>query len=125
MSICQRTRGFRSWLLGLFVLAQLAGIVPLIHDHTLNVFETAPIAGHIHVQLANNNAAPDADHHHGWIDLHDQCCALHTLAGPLPGVFDLAPGHLLGERIVAAVANAPADSDRGRLDRPPKALSLI
>ncbi len=121
MSICQHARCLRRWLLGLFVVAQVAGILPLIYDHTLNVFETAPVAGHMHVHLAHNGTAPDADHHHGRIDLHDQCCALHTLAGPLPYAFDLAPGYLTGERIVAAVANAPAAGERDRLDRPPKA----
>lgn len=125
MSICQHARCLRRWLLGLFVVAQVAGIVPLIYDHTLNVFETAPVAGHVHVHPANNSAAPDADHHHGRIDLHDQCCALHTLTGPLPYAVDLAPGYLTGEQIVAAVAYAPADRTRGRLDRPPKPSPLI
>jgi hypothetical protein len=125
MSISQHARCLRRWLLGLFVVAQVVGIVPLIYDHTLNVFETVPVAGHIHVHLANNGAAPDADHHHGRLDLHDQCCALHTLAGPLPCVFDVAPGYLTGECIVAAVANVLADSERDRLDRPPKSSPLI
>jgi len=125
MSICQHTRCLRRWLLGLFIVAQVAGIVPLIYDHTLNVFETAPVAGHIHVHLANNSAAQDANHHHGRIDLHDQCCALHTLTGPLPYAADLAPGYLTGEQLVAAAADAPADRGRGRLDRPPKPAPLI
>ncbi len=125
MSICQHTRCLRRWLLGLFIVAQVAGIVPLIYDHTLNVFETAPVAGHIHVHLANNSAAPDANHHPGRIDLHDQCCALHTLTGPLPYAVDLAPGYLTGEQLVAAAADAPADRGRGRLDRPPKPAPLI
>src|ERR1700744_4310813 len=122
MSICRRTRGFRGWLLGLFVLAQLAGILPLIHDRTLNLFETAPVAGHIHVQLANNNAAPDADHHHGWIDLHDQCCALHTLAGPLPQAAGAVPVSFAGFHIVLEeLLLLPHDSP-GVLDPPPRPM---
>jgi hypothetical protein len=41
----------RACVLGLFVVAQAAGVVPLIYDHTLNVYETAPVADHGHRQV--------------------------------------------------------------------------
>ena len=51
---------------------------------TLNIYETPPVAGHVHVRLATHTAQPDAEHHHGFIDFHDQYCAIHSLSGPLP-----------------------------------------
>jgi hypothetical protein len=82
-------RCFRACLLTLFLAAQVAGVVPLILDHTMNVFETAPVTGDLHIYPTDGVTAPDADHHHGILDLHDQCCALHTLAGPIPQMTNL------------------------------------
>jgi len=53
----------------------------MMYDHTLNVYETTPVAGHVHVRLASHTAQPDADHHHGLIHFHDQCYAIHSLSG--------------------------------------------
>jgi hypothetical protein len=131
---CLRTiRWLRAWLTAMFVVAQAGGIAPLIYDHTLNLFETTPVAGHVHVQVAATHhggtsvvqvAEPDADHHHGMLDLHDQCCALHTLAGPLPQPLMATP-------VVLAVATfAPEDAiliapgDPTRLERPPRPLPV-
>lgn len=86
MTFVRTIRCLRASLLALFVVAQVAGVVPLIYDHTLNVYETAPVAAHGHAHVKPTVANPDADHHHGALDLQDQCCALHTLAGPLPHV---------------------------------------
>jgi hypothetical protein len=70
MQFSRTMRGFRACILGLFVVAQVAGVIPLIYDHTLNIYETAPVAAHKH-PLANATVAnPDADHHHGLLDLH-------------------------------------------------------
>ena len=92
----------RACVLGLFVLAQAAGVVPLIYDHTLNVYETAPVADHGHRQVRPTASNPDADHHHGLLDLHDQCCALHTLAGPLPHIADVRPVDFVSMRMASA-----------------------
>src|SRR5262245_3262823 len=65
MQFSRTMRGFRACILGLFVVAQVACVIPLIYDHTLNIYETAPVAAHKH-PLANATVAnPDADHHHG------------------------------------------------------------
>ena len=74
----------RTTLMALFVAAQTFGLLPLLHDHTLNIYETTPVAAHLHAHVMPTVAQPDADHHHGALDLHDQCCALHTLRRPLP-----------------------------------------
>src|SRR5215472_8694278 len=115
----------RACLLALFVAAQLAGVVPLIYDHTLNVFETAPVAGYSHARVGSSIVATDADHHHGILDLHDQCCALHTLAGPLPHVVTGAPVEFAGVPMAPAEAIALVDGGPIPLDHPPRPLPQI
>jgi hypothetical protein len=125
MPFVRAIRCFRACLLGLFVVAQVAGIVPLIYDHTLNIYETAPVAAHGHQPVNPTVANPDADHHHGSLDLHDQCCALHTLAGPLPHVLDATPAHFMSMRIVPSKVIALTGGKPSLPDRPPKPVSLI
>ena len=120
-----RVRLLRRWLLGLYMVAQVFGVVLLIHDHTLNVYETTPVAGHVHVHLASSTTQPDANHHHGIIDFHDQCCAIHSLSGPLPATMfaTLVDRVAMPEspaKLITLVSWHPA-----RLDRPPKPLPLI
>src|ERR1700730_19346627 len=91
MTFVRTIRCLRASLLALFVLSQGVGVVPLIYDHTLNVYEAMPVAAHGHAHFRPTVASPDADPRHGALDLHDQCCPLHTLAGPLPHVIDAAP----------------------------------
>ena len=95
MSYARTIRWLRTCLVGLFALAQIAGVSPLIYEHTLNVFDAAQGGG----DRSLTPAAPGADHHHGILDVHDQCCALHTLAGPLPNVADIALASPLSVRI--------------------------
>lgn len=114
----------RACLMALFVVAQVVGVVPLICDHTLNVYEAAPVAAHRHLPIKATVANPDADHHHGVLGLHDQCCALHTLAGPLPHVLDTAPvgftrGGIVRDELIVLTGGNP-----GVLDRPPRPVPL-
>jgi len=66
-SICQRTtfvrtiHNLRAVLLGLFVVAQVAGVIPLIYEHTLNVYETVPVKAHGHLHVRPDSAHPDAE----------------------------------------------------------------
>jgi len=117
-------RWFHACLLGLFVAAQVAGIVPLIYDHTLNVFEATPVAGHAH-RHTHSVAAPDQDHHHGVLDLHDQCSALHTLAGPMPHMANAMPTDFPRTRIVPTALIAVSQRGPDLPDRPPRPLPLI
>jgi hypothetical protein len=124
MMFVRTIRCMRACFLGLFIVAQVGGIVPLIYDHTLNVFETTPVAGHLHRHVAAVTA-PDQHHHHGVLDLHDQCCALHTLAGPVPRTVNAAPTDFVGMRVAPAVSVALAQRGPVLLDRPPRPLPLI
>ena len=123
MSFVRTIHWLRTILVGLFALAQVAGVLPLMYQHTLNVYETVPVASHHHIHVATT--APDADHHHGILDFHDQCCALHTLAGPLPRVADVVLIDSLSERMAPAPLVALTDTDPSRLDRPPKPLLSV
>ena len=135
MTFLRTIRCVRLSLLAFFVLAQVAGVVPLIYDHTLNVYETVPVSAHAHAHVKPTIAEPDADHHHGALDLHDQCCALHTLSGPLPHVAgaahapalrlpDAAAVNFAGVLIVPEQPVALIGTDPASLDRPPRPLPL-
>src|SRR5262249_5258761 len=78
MSIIRTSRWLRSCLLAIFVVAQLAGIVPLVYGHTLNALEDCALAGHehrhAHAHICGSLVSGDSDHHHGTAGaLHDQC----------------------------------------------------
>ena len=85
MAFGRAIRWMRACVLGLFVAAQVAGVVPLLYDHTLNVVETVPVSAHHHRHVEPTATNPDADHHHGLLGLHDQCCALDGAASGDPG----------------------------------------
>jgi hypothetical protein len=125
MPFVRTIRCLRTCVLGLFVVAQVAGVVPLLYDHTLNIYETTPVAAHGHRLVTPTVVHPDADHHHGLLDLHDQCCALHTLAGHLPRVLDAMPTHFVSVRIVPTEVIALAGRKPSLPDRPPKPVPLI
>jgi hypothetical protein len=124
MRFVRSIRCLRACLMALFVVAQVAGVVPLICDHTLNVYEATPVAAHRHLPVNSTLASPDADHHHGLLGLHDQCCALHTLSGPLPHVFDTDLVDLASVRIVPDELVALFGGNHGVIDRPPRPVPL-
>jgi hypothetical protein len=116
-----------SWLractLGLFLGAQVFGIIPATYEHTLNVYETVPVATHNHGHT--NRAAPDANHHHGITDLDDQCCALHSLAGPLPNAASVPQVTSASVRLPLPEITSLSYAVSYQLDRPPKSLPLV
>jgi len=124
MMLVRPVQRLRAFLLAIFVVAQIAGVVPLLYDHTLNVYETTPVAAHKHPHVAPTAAHPDADHHHGALDLHDQCCTLHMLAAPLPQASGVARVDFASVPIFAVELTALSGSNPAVLDRPPKPLPL-
>src|SRR5262249_61064351 len=78
----QMKRRFGPWLLGLFLLAHIAGVLPVMFDHAVHVFESRPPAVDVHHRGASHR---HGDHHHGVADVQDECCVLHHhLAGVVP-----------------------------------------
>jgi len=122
MTILGTMRWVRLSLLALFVAAQIAGVIPLLYDHTLNVYETVPVDAHHHA--VHKPSLVDPDHHHGALDLHDQCCALHTLAGPLPHAVSAALAFFAGRPVVPEDLVPLRGGEPGVLDRPPRPLPL-
>jgi hypothetical protein len=125
-------RRFGRWLLGLFLIAQLAGVVPLVTVHLEHAIASEQDAaadsgdgagvGHAHHHHVHHGSGP---HDHGASDPNDQCCTLHHhLAGVLP---EGAPARVADLVVAAIVAPRPAPlvpADPGLLERPPKLLSV-
>jgi hypothetical protein len=120
------------WLLGLFALAQVAGVVTLVSVHLQHVIASEQdiakdaastgISYHAH----HHHIHDGSDHHdHGAADPNDQCCTLHHhLAGVLP--------HAAGGQTdfpIAIVVPLPLQAfvpaDPSPLERPPKLLLSI
>ena len=116
-------RRFGPWLLALFLIAQLAGVVPVMFDHAVHVFENQPALAD-----ANDHSAPGrhGDHRHGVGDVQDECCSLHhhlvaIMHFPIPTAAFL----LTAVPLVVSPLRTLASADPIRLERPPKSSSLI
>jgi hypothetical protein len=114
-------------LLGLFVLAQITAIVPLISTHIQHALETEQdIAADLHNRGGFNHAHhhhlrhDSGQHEHGTGDPNDQCCTLHH---HLAGVMPIASGTSGTSSTVPIVALSPRSLvgiHPGKLERPPK-----
>jgi hypothetical protein len=114
-------------LLGLFLIAQLAGIVPLIGVHLQHV-----MASHQDVadDAASTGVAGHAHHHHSHqgsgghdhaTDPNDQCCTLHHhLAGVLPNAAGADVNGIWITALVSLPPRALLPADPGLPERPPK-----
>jgi hypothetical protein len=122
MTSPETMRRFAPWLLGLFMIAQVAGVVPLFFDHAVHVYESQQA-----ISGSHDHSLPGrhGDHRHGVADVKDECCSLAHLAGVLPFKPDAVPIGFADMAMVAPRANPLTDTSPLRLDRPPKPLSLI
>jgi len=113
---------FGPWLLGLFLMAQAGGVVPLMLDHAFHAFEGQPA-----VATTHDHGAPGrhGDQRHGLADIQDECCTLHHLAGIAVHTLSAAVIGIVFAPLEVAPPRALATADRIRLERPPKSLSLI
>jgi len=115
-------RRFGPWLLGLFLIAQIAGVVPVMFDHAVHVFESQPVVANAH---DHNTPGRDGDHRHGIGDVKDECCSLHHhLAGIIPFTMPTAAFNLAAVPLVAPPRDTLASADPILLERPPKSSSL-
>jgi hypothetical protein len=116
-------RRFGPWLLGLFLIAQVAGVVPVMFDHAVHVFESQPA-----VSGAHDHSAPGrhGDHRHGIVDVKDECCSWHHhLAGVLPFTVRVVSASFAAVQMAVPTARASASADPILPERPPKSSSLI
>ena len=116
------------WLIGLFLVAQLAGVVPRVayaHGHAHGAVEHFAGAGAdgagVHAHCDQRSGVDQYQDHHG-ITIADQCCALHLLTGVVsPIVTALAIDY--GARPSVDASTRPiAGIDSNALFRPPRAL---
>jgi hypothetical protein len=103
ISILRRVQSVRALLTALFVATQVIGVFPLLSDHTKEVYEralavTAAPSEAIPANSASDRIDPDGD-------LDDDCCALHSLAGPLPNVASIAAGDLVSAHVLPKPAS--------------------
>ena len=116
-------RRFGPWLFGLFLIAQLAGVVPMMFDHAVHVFESQPA-----LATAHDHSAPGrhGDHRHGVGDVKDECCSLHHhLVGIMHFSIPTAAFSLTTLPLVVPPLRTLASADPILLERPPKSSSLI
>jgi hypothetical protein len=114
--------GFVRLLVGLFLVAQFAGVVSSPRASALPV--AAALAAHDHNHHASGHAdqreRPD---HHGHGNLADTCCALHAyFAGVLPPAVAIKTESVIGEPLLAHADDLALGIPGGRLDRPPRPL---
>jgi len=114
-------------LIGLFVVAQLGGIVPAQLDHAHSA--SGAVAPHVHHHHAHQHGGEHPWHHDSSDErgsLSDKCCALHAfMTAVLPAAVAGDPGLILAERLVAVADERFSGLAPGRLDRPPRPLPLI
>jgi hypothetical protein len=121
------------WLLGLFLVAQVAGVVPLISVHLQHVIASeqdiaedaasVDVSDHAH----HHHSHHDIGHHdHGATEPNDQCCTLHHhLAGVLPHPAGGTANGFPIALIVPLPSQASAPADPSTIERPPKLLLFI
>jgi hypothetical protein len=115
-------RGVAPLLAGLFVIAQLSGVVPSRLAHALPTINAVAMVMHDH----HIRPAMDADdhiakhHHHHDGAAGDECCALHLLVAVLSPVVDAQPADLFSAPIPSARLDVIIGIRSNRLDRPPR-----
>jgi hypothetical protein len=125
-------RRFGRWLLGLFLIAQLAGVAPLVAVHLQHISAAeqdladdagAGVAEHAHHHHVHKGGG---HHDHGATDPNDQCCTMHHhLAGVLPFATGANANEVPMAAILALSPRALVPADPGLLERPPKLPSII
>jgi hypothetical protein len=125
--------GFVRVLVGLFLMAQLAGVVSSPRANATptadaDVVQSDQDHGH-HQNHEHHHGGADAAHHggndghgdHG--NLADTCCALHAyFAGVMPPVVAVTTVSIVGERFAARADDQSPGVSPSRLDRPPRPL---
>jgi hypothetical protein len=131
MILLTTRRCFGRWLLGLFLIAQVAGMVPLVAVHLEHIAAAerdaaddagAHVAEHAHHHHVHHGSG---QHDHGAADPNDQCCTLHHLAGVLPHPLGGHPKDFPAATNISLPPAALALADQVTLERPPKFLLSV
>jgi hypothetical protein len=121
---------FTRLLVGLFLVAQFAGVVSAPRANALPMTAAASQAGAsqmdgftVHHHEHNNGQGRLHDRHDHGSSPADTCCALHAcFAGVLPLVIAIATETVIGEPLSVRPDDLAPGAHGGRLDRPPRPL---
>jgi hypothetical protein len=106
-------------LIGLFLVAQLAGVVSSPRASAQPMPDAT--AQHSHQHHGHHDDSGTASHHGDHGNLADSCCALHAyFAGVMPPVVAVKTATVVGERLAAGPDGQSRGVPPGRLDRPPR-----
>ena len=114
----RRVQSARALLATLFIAAQVIGVVSLLCNHTKEIYERAVAVTDAPAEANPANAASDRADPDG--DLDDDCCALDSLAGPLPRVASITADQLVSAHVFSTLASSLVGRHSRVLERPPK-----
>jgi len=119
MARLRTIRSFIPWLVGVFLVAQLAGIVPRVVDAQPSIIA---LVSHDHLQHTHDRADQAKAHQHDDQDaaIANKCCALHLLNGVVPFVVAFVSFDLVAEPLSQAWMTSIAGIEPGLLFRPPR-----
>ncbi len=115
-------RRFAALMAGLFIIAQVFGVFPLISGHTTHVAEIERLAAK---QLDANAAGTHGKHHPGDADGFVQHHELQDLSGTAACAVCFCATDFVQAAIIADVSPALTAADPVLLERPPKQLLSI
>jgi hypothetical protein len=121
ISILGRVQSVRALLTALFIATQVIGVVPLLCDHTKEIYGKAVTVTAARPEAIAATAGSDQVDPDG--DLDDDCCALDSLAGPLPNVASIAAYDLVSPHVFPTPASPLAGRHSRVPERPPKHTS--
>ena len=121
MALVRTKRLFVSWLVGLFLVVQFAGIVPRL---AVAKPDAATLALQLHHQNVHDHFDQNKPQHHHHDDQGtaavDQCCALHLLTAVVPLVVTALPIEHLVQPVLVRSFTAVDGIGANLLFRPPR-----
>lgn len=112
------------WLAGLFVIAQIFGVVSLMNSHAVHVAEAELVLSDGDA-VAEHHRHDQHRHYRGDADGAVQHHELHDLNGALPGSTirsDVVPAPI---KVIFSAASALSGPTPTRLERPPKTFLSV
>ena len=115
-------RSLSIWLVGLFLIAQIFGVVSLLSEHTAHVAATELLASQ---GSATPGHIPERRHYRGDADGGIQQHELQDLNGTLACLSSRCDVAFVHVANTAYVPSALAENDPVPLERPPKAMPSV
>ena len=119
MARLRTVRRFVPWLIGLFVIAQLAGVVPRFVSSEASIIALVSGEQLQHAHIGINQTDPH-QHSGAGLAVADGCCALHLLNGLVSLVATSVPLGLIGEPLSQVSITNIAGIEPTLLFRPPR-----